>query len=359
MIPKELVFKAYKTVKANSGTAGIDQQTLDDFDCDLKDNLYQLWNRLSSGSYFPPPVKAVSIAKKDGGERVLGIPTVSDRIAKMVVKMVFEPLVEPSFYPDSYGYRPNKSALEAIGITRQRCWKYNWVVEFDIKGLFDNIDHTLLMKAVRKHTQEKWIILYIERWLKAPMQLADGTLLARDKGTPQGGVISPVLSNLFLHYAFDVWMSRHHSTQPWCRYADDGLIHCWTEQPAIQIMDALAKRLTACKLELHSTKTKIVYCKDGTRKGQYATTEFTFLGYTFRRRLTFNSKRQSIFVNFTLAVSHEARKAMQAEVRSWRLRPRSDLKIKDIAALVNPILRGWITYYGAYHRSALSPVQEL
>jgi len=357
IIPKDLVVKAYKLVKANAGAAGVDQQTLADFDKNLKDNLYKLWNRLSSGSYFPPPVKAVPIPKKQGGgERILGVPTVADRIAQMVVKMMFEPTVEPYFYPDSYGYRPNKSALDAVGVTRQRCWKYDWCLEFDIKGLFDNIDREMLMKAVRKHTDNKWVTLYIERWLKAPMQLPDGSLVQRTKGTPQGGVISCILSNLFLHYVFDAWMTKHHPEAPWCRYADDGLVHCKTELEALQILAALKERFEMCKLELHSTKTKIVYCKDGSRKGQYIRMEFDFLGYTFRRRLVKNSKRNSMFVSFTPAVSQKAQKSMRAETRKWGLRNRTDLGLNDIANMYNPILRGWIGYYGRYCPSSLYPV---
>lgn len=355
-IPKDLVVKSYKLVKANAGSAGFDQESLADFDKNLKDNLYKLWNRMSSGSYFPPPVKAVAIPKKQGGERILGIPTVSDRIAQMVVRLLFEEDVESCFYPDSYGYRPNKSALDAIGVTRQRCWRYNWVVEYDIKGLFDNIDHTLLMKAVRKHTDNKWVILYIERWLKAPMQSPDGTLLERTKGTPQGGVISPVLSNLFLHYVFDAWMSRHHPTIPWCRYADDGLVHCRTEQEAIHILDALSERFADCKLELHPKKTKIVYCKDGSRRDDYPQTEFDFLGYTFRRRLMRNTKQNCMFVGFTPAVSKTALKSMRAETRRRGLRNRTDLELKDIAKYYNPVLRGWMQYYGKYTPSAMDPV---
>jgi RNA-directed DNA polymerase len=347
------VVNAYKLVKANGGAAGVDQQSLLDFDNNLKDNLYKLWNRLSSGSYFPPPVKAVPIPKKQGGERILGVPTVSDRISQMVIKLMFEATVESYFYPDSYGYRPNKSALDAVGVTRQRCWQYNWCLEFDIKGLFDNIDHELLMKAVRKHTDNKWVILYIERWLKAPMQLPDGSLVERTKGTPQGGVVSPVLSNLFLHYVFDAWMGKNHPTAPWCRYADDGLVHCRTEQEAQHILAELTVRFETCKLELHPTKTKIVYCKDGSRKGHYPQTEFTFLGYTFRRRVVRNSKRNSKFVSFTPAVSKEALKSMRAETRKGGIRNRPDLGLNEIATMYNPILRGWINYYGRYCPSAL------
>ncbi len=355
-IPKALVVKAYELVKANKGAAGVDQQTLSDFDKHLKDNLYRIWNRLSSGSYFPPAVKAVPIPKKQGGERILGIPTVSDRIAQMVVKLVFEPMIEPHFHPDSYGYRPNKSALDAIGVTRERCWRYNWVIEYDIKGLFDNIDHELLMKAVRKHTSNKWVVLYIERWLKAPMQLPDGTLIERTQGTPQGGVISPVLSNLFLHYVVDAWMSRTHPTVKWCRYADDGLIHCRTEQEAQRLLAELKRRFEECKLELHPTKTKIIYCKDGQRKDEYLQTEFDFLGYTFRPRLVKGSKRNQLFVGFNPAVSKAALKSMRALTRDRDYRNQADLELKDIANMANPVLRGWLAYYGRYSPSSLYPV---
>jgi group II intron reverse transcriptase/maturase len=224
-IDKRLVYEAYKAVKSNAGAAGVDGETIAQFEADLQNNLYKLWNRMSSGSYFPPPVRAVSIPKKSGGQRILGVPTVADRVAQMVVKQLIEPDLEPIFLADSYGYRPRKSALDAVGVTRQRCWKYDWVLEFDIKGLFDNIDHELLLRAVRKHVTCKWALLYIERWLTAPMEQDDGTRIARTCGTPQGGVISPILSNLFMHYTFDLWMTRTHPDLPWCRYADDGLVH--------------------------------------------------------------------------------------------------------------------------------------
>jgi RNA-directed DNA polymerase len=220
-ISKKVVYDAFLRVKANKGSAGIDEKSIEEFEVNLKDNLYKLWNRMSSGSYFPPAVKAVEIPKKAGGTRTLGIPTVADRIAQMVVKLYFEPLVEPFFHEDSYGYRPNKSAIQALEITRKRCWKYNWVLEFDIKGLFDNIDHGLLMKAVKKHTNNKWVKLYINRWLKAPFQTKEG-VIERTSGTPQGGVISPVLANLFLHYTFDKWMTINHPNNSFARYADDG-----------------------------------------------------------------------------------------------------------------------------------------
>lgn len=349
------MLEAFKLIKANAGAAGVDRQSLADFEEDLKNNLYKLWNRLSSGSYFPPPVKAVTIPKKSGGERILGVPTVADRIAQMVVKLTFEPQVEPYFLSDSYGYRPKKSALDAVGITRERCWQYDWLLEYDIRGLFDNLDHTLLMKAVKKHTDNKWIILYIERWLKTPMQLSDGSLQENTKGVMQGGVISPVLSNLFLHYVFDVWMKKKHPNIPWCRYADDGLAHCKTEQQAQKLLAELKQRFEECGLELHPGKTKIVYCKDGRRKEEYSKIEFDFLGYTFRRRLVKNSKCNSMFISFTPAVSKSALKSMRAETRKLNLRNRTDLNLTDIAIMCNPILRGWINYYGRYCRSGLYP----
>jgi len=355
-ISKHLVVEAYKLVKANGGSAGIDGQTLEDFEKNLKNNLYKIWNRMSSGCYMPPPVKAVAIPKKSGGERILGVPTVADRIAQTVVKLTFEPLVEPHFFEDSYGYRPGKSALDAVGITRQRCWKQDWVLEFDIKGLFDNIDHELLMKAVRKHTTCKWTILYIERWLKAPLQYADGAINERSRGTPQGGVVSPVLANLFLHYVFDAWMKKNHPGVLWCRYADDGLVHCTSQRQAFEILEELRKRFLECGLELHPNKTKIVYCKDGSRKKKYENISFDFLGYRFRPRLVKNSKRNSMFVSFTPAVSPVAIKAMRQSVRKANIRNRTDLNLDDIARWYNPILRGWFEYYGKYSPSAMYPV---
>lgn len=356
IIPKQLVVEAFKAVKANAGATGVDRQSIEEFERNLKDNLYKVWNRMSSGSYFPPPVKAVEIPKKNGGIRILGVPTVSDRVAQMVVKLTFEPCVESVFLPDSYGYRPGKSALDAVGITRKRCWQYNWILEYDIKGMFDNISHELLLRAVRKHTECKWVILYIERWLKAPLQLADGTLVERTKGTPQGGVVSPVLCNLFMHYAFDLWMGRTFPQAPWCRYADDGLVHCKTEQEARDIKAALAERLAECGLEMHPDKTRIVYCKDGRRKGGYPETKFDFLGYTFRARRVQNRTDNSIFVGFTPAVSSKAMKAMRQATRGSNLRNRSDLSLQEIARIHNPVLRGWLEYYGRFHPSAMSPV---
>lgn len=358
IISKQLVVEAYQRVKANAGAAGIDQQTVDDFNRNLKDNLYKIWNRMASGTYFPPAVRAVSIPKASGGERILGIPTVSDRIAQMIVKLTFEPLVEPYFLEDSYGYRSNKSALDAVGVVRQRCWKYDWVLEFDIKGLFDNIDHELLMKAVKKHTNNPWVILYIERWLKAPKQRQDGVMVERTCGVPQGGVISPILSNVFLHYVFDVWMRRHYPSAPWCRYADDGVIHCKTEMEAYYIRAHLEQRLIDCKLELHPEKTRIIYCKDQNRKKKYSNTKFTFLGYEFRRRSAKHQTGGIFFLSFLPAISQEAKKSIRTTLRGLKLRRRSDVSLEYIAQKLNPVLRGWINYYGRYTPSALNPVMR-
>lgn len=356
-ISKWEVWEAYRRVKANKGAAGVDEQSIADFERKLKDNLYKLWNRLSSGSYFPPPVRSVKIPKADGGERKLGIPTVSDRIAQMVVKLRLEPEVDHLFHVDSYGYRPEKSALDAVGQARQRCWRYDWVVDLDIKGFFDNIDHELLMRAVRKHAKDKWVVLYIERWLKASVQEEDGTLVPREKGTPQGGVISPLLANLFLHYAFDEWVRRSYPHLPFERYADDAIVHCRTEREARQVRAAIAARLQECRLELHPEKTKVVYCKDDDRRGNYPNEKFDFLGYTFRPRRSKN-RHGKYFINFTPAVSDKAGKAIRAEIRSWKLHLRSDKAIEDLSRMFNPIIRGWLQYYGRYYRSALYPLMR-
>ena len=354
-ISKQVVWEAYKRVKANKGVAGTDDESIADFEINLKGNLYKIWNRMSSGSYFPPPVRVVEIAKKDGGQRKLGVPTVSDRIAQMVAKLYFEPQVEAYFHPDSYGYRPGKSAIEAIETARQRCWRFDWILDLDIKAFFDEIDHKLLMRAVRKHTDCRWLLLYIERWLKAPAQLEDGTLVSRGKGSPQGSVISPLLANLFLHYAFDEWMRRNNSSIPFERYADDILVHCKSEGQARWIKSAIEKRLQQCRLQLHPQKTKIVYCKDSSRRGNYSNEKFDFLGYTFRPRLS-KSRRGEFFVNFSPAVGDEAAKSIRREIRGWRIHRMSDKSIEDLSRIFNPVLRGWINYYGRFYKSALYPI---
>ncbi len=354
-ISKRQVWEAYKLVKSNQGAAGVDGQTLTEFDEDATNNLYKLWNRMASGSYMPPAVKRVEIPKANGGTRPLGIPTVSDRIAQMVVKQALEPKLEPQFHKDSYGYRPGKSAREAIAQTRQRCWKYAWVVEIDIKGFFDNIDHTLLLKAVRHHTRERWIVMYIERWLKAPVRMPDGTVEQRTRGTPQGGVISPLLANLFLHYVFDRWMQRHHADIRFERYADDCVCHVQNQKQAQALIEELGKRFGQCGLELHPQKTRAVYCKDADRRENHPETNFDFLGYTFRPRLSKNWKGKT-FVNFSPAVSTKAGKRIRQEIRSWNLQERSDKTLEDLARMFNAKIRGWVNYYSAFYKSALYPI---
>jgi group II intron reverse transcriptase/maturase len=351
-IAKREVWEAFKGVKAKQGAAGVDGQSIEEFEKDLSNNLYKLWNRMSSGSYFPPPVRRVDIPKPDGRVRPLGIPTVADRVAQMVVKQYLEPILEPHFHPDSYGYRPGKSALEAVGVARKRCWRYHWVLDLDIKSFFDTIDHELLMRAVRKHTDCRWVLLYVERWLKAPVQLSDGTMIDRKKGIPQGGVISPLLSNLFLHYVFDKWMERYFPGLPFERYADDVICHCMSERQAKNLLHAIKRRLAECRLELNLQKTKIVYCKNSNRKGSYGNESFDFLGFTFRPRLSKN-RHGMYFVSFSPAVSNKATKAMRQTIRSWNLPRCSDKSLEDFSRMFNPIIRGWINYYGAYYKSAL------
>jgi RNA-directed DNA polymerase len=355
-ISKWVVWEAYKRVKANRGAAGVDRQSLEDFEKDLKNNLYKIWNRMSSGSYFPPPVRLVEIPKGQGGTRPLGIPTVADRIAQMVAKIYLEPLVEPHFHPDSYGYRPGKSALDAVGTARKRCWRQDWAIDLDIKGFFDNLDHELLLRAVRQHTDLPWVILYIQRWLVAPVEHPDGRLEARTKGSPQGSVISPLLANLFLHYAFDAWMQRTYPHIQFERYADDVVIHAATKAQAEFLLEAVRKRLEQCNLQMHPEKTKIVYCQDSDRRGTHDHIQFDFLGYTFRPRRAKN-RWGKFFVSFLPGISNKAAKRIRATVRDWRLgATRNNQSLEDIAGFVNPHVRGWVNYYGRYYRSALYPV---
>ena len=351
-ISKTMVSKAFKRVKQNKGEAGVDNQSIKEFESNIKLNLYRIGRRMASGSYFPPPVKGVKIPKKNGGERTLGIPTVSDRIAQMVVKQYLEPRLEKIFHKDSYGYRPRKSALEAVGVVRKRCWKYSWVLELDIKGLFDNIDHSLLMKAVRHHTipKEKWVVLYIERWLKAEM-IKGKEVIKRTKGTPQGGVISPLLANLFLHYAFDKWIEKSHKQTPFVRYADDAVIHCKSKQEAENIKASLKERLKEVGLELHEKKTSIVYCGRKRREGEKRS--FDFLGYTFCPRPAKNKKGE-LFIGFLPAISKDAQKNINQQIRKWGIRKKSGVSLENIAKFLNPKIRGWSNYYGKYYPSKMN-----
>lgn len=353
-ISKWEVWEAYEQVRANKGAPGVDGVTIAEFEEDLAGNLYKIWNRMSSGSYFPPPVAAVSIPKPNGqGTRMLGVPTVADRVAQTVVARRLEGKVEPIFHPDSYGYRPKRSALDAVATCRQRCWKYDWAIDMDVQAFFDSVPWDLMLKAVQAHTDQAWVVLYVKRWLAAPLAHSDGTLEQRDRGTPQGSAVSPVLANLFLHYAFDAWMGREFPDVPFERYADDAVVHCVSQAQAQQVLQAITTRLEEVGLVLHPTKTKVVYCKDGKRRGSYQDTSFTFLGYTFRARAA-RGRGGKVFTSFLPAVSKDALKRLTLTVRRWRLHRRTDLGLAELAQMINPIIRGWMNYYGAFYRSALS-----
>jgi RNA-directed DNA polymerase len=352
-ISKWAVLSAWTKVRDNKGAAGVDGVSIQAFEKKLNNNLYRIWNRMSSGSYMPPPVQRVMIPKDDGGQRPLGIPTVGDRVAQMVVKMELEPKVEPLFHPDSYGYRPRKSALDAVGTCRKRCWRYDWVVDLDIKGFFDNIDHSLMMHAVGKHTDSPWMLLYIERWLKAPAEAEDGTLIARDRGTPQGGVISPLLANIFLHHVFDEWISRQYPGCPFERYADDVVIHCSSHEQALEVKAAVQERLRRCKLEAHPVKTRLVYCRSDRRPPDETTpVQFDFLSYSFRPRMA-KARNGRLFTGYLPAISRNAARAIAEEIRSWKLHRKSDKELSDLSRMFNPKIRGWVAYFGRYYRSAL------
>jgi RNA-directed DNA polymerase len=355
-IPKQLVWQAWKSVKANGGAAGADGVTIEMFEKDLKDNLYKVWNRMSSGTYFPPPVRAVEIPKSSGGTRILGVPTVGDRVSQTVAAMALGPRTEAIFHGDSYGYRPGKGALDAVGRCRERCWARDWVIDLDVSKFFDSVPWDLMVKAVQANVthEQRWIVLYVRRWLAAPIVMPGGRTQARDKGTPQGSAISPVLANLFMHYAFDTWLEREFPAVMFERYADDAVVHCATERQAREVLAALEQRMAEVGLQLHPDKTRIVYCKDGKRRRRdCAETSFTFLGYTFRARNAPDRDGTSMFTGFLPAVSKDALKRMSEEVRSWRIHLRTTTDLQDLAAWINPIVRGWMTYYGRYYRTAL------
>lgn len=356
-IPKQLVWEAYRRVKANRGAAGVDGESLRQFEADRRNQLYKIWNRLSSGSYFPPPVRVVEIEKTGGGIRPLGIPTVADRVAQAVVRLVLEPGVDAQFHDDSFGYRRGRSAHQAIARARERCWVYDWVVDLDIKGFFDNLPHELVERAVARHTSLSWVRLYIARWLRAPVQRPDGTIEQRTKGTPQGGVISPLLANLFLHYAFDCWMQRRYPVVPFERYADDVIVHCRSEGDAHRVLAAIRERLAACGLELHPTKTRIVYCKDGRRRRQYEQVSFDFLSYTFRARPA-RPRRGKPFLGFLPAVSRKRAQTIRQRIAEWRLTSRTSQTLRDLAVLTDAVVRGWLNYYGRLYRRACHRVLQ-
>ena len=356
-IPKPMVWEAYRRVAANKGAPGVDGQSLERFEADLENNLYKIWNRMSSGTYFPPPVRAVEIPKPHGGGvRTLGVPTVADRVAQTVVAMHLGERAEPRFHPDSYGYRPGKSAHEAVSTCRVRCWKNDWLIDLDVQKFFDEVPWDLVVKAVEAVTDAPWVLLYVKRWLAAPLQQPDGTLVERDEGTPQGSAVSPILANLFMHYAFDTWMTRNYPGCPFERYADDGVVHCKSRRQAECVLAGITTRMNEVGLRLHPEKTRVVYCKDSNRGGKHEHTTFTFLGFTFRPREAINSKNGSHFTSFQPAISPEALKAKSAELRALRIHRHTNLSLDDLAGWLNPIIAGWINYYGRFYRSALYPL---
>jgi group II intron reverse transcriptase/maturase len=356
-IPKRLVWDAWLKVKGNGGAAGADGVSIEQFEQDLRKNLYKLWNRMSSGSYFPGPVRAVEIPKK-GGTRVLGIPNVVDRIAQTVVVLVLEPDAERAFHDDSYGYRPGRSPIDAVRVCRERCWRKDWVVDLDVKAFFDSVPWDLMLKAVARHTDQKWVLLYVERWLKAPMLMPGGALTTRVKGTPQGGPASPLIANIFLHYGFDLWMAREFPAVQFERFADDVVVHCVTERQARQVRAAIGSRMVDIGLELHPDKSKIVYCKDSKRRQEYDLVSFTFCGYTFRPRKAYDRWRGKAYTRFLPAVAAEKLTMMSRKADSWRLHRHTTWTLEDLAKEVNPALAGWLNYFTVFYPSAVIPIGQ-
>jgi RNA-directed DNA polymerase len=357
-IPKMLVWDAWLKVKENGGAAGPDGVTIQQFEGNLIGNLYKLWNRMSSGSYFPGPVRMVEIPKP-GGTRILGIPNVADRVAQAVAVMVLEPVVDPVFHDDSYAYRPGRGPLDAVAVCRKRCFKNDWVIDLDITKFFDTVPWDLITKAVAHHLQEdqKWVLLYVERWLKAPLRQPDGSLTNRERGTPQGAVVSPLLANLFMNYAFDAWMAREFRAVPFERYSDDIVVHCVSERQACYVQAAIARRLAEVGLELHPGKTRLVYCKDSKRRGTYENTSFTFLGYTFRPRKAFNKNTGEAFTGFLPGVSRAKLTQMSRRVRAWRPLRHTTNTLDDLARGTKPVVRGWLAYFTAFYPTAVIPVR--
>lgn len=356
-ISKHLVYESYKAVASHKGAAGVDGVCQSEFDKDLKNNLYKIWNRLSSGSYFPPAVRSVEIPKRAGGKRPLGIPTISDRIAQGVIKRLIEPRFESVFHKDSYGYRPKKSAHDALRACRMRTWKTDWVVDLDIKGFFDNIDHDKLMVGVSQLVKEEWILVYLRRWLEAKVSKS-GHLEPRTKGTPQGGVISPLLANIFLHYTFDKWMNKYYPSIEFERYADDIVVHTRSQEESEQLLEKIAERFEECGLQIHPEKSKVVYCKDRKRTGNYRRTSFDFLGFTFRPRLAAN-KKGMYYVGFLPGISHSSARSIRREIKRWRLQDKVKARKEDIAKYINPKVQGWINYYSLFNKRDLNKIFQL
>jgi RNA-directed DNA polymerase len=359
-ISRQMDWEAYQKVRSNRGSAGVDAISMQEFDTNRSKHLYKLWNRMASGSYFPPPVKEVEIPKKDGSVGKLGIPTISDRVGQMVNKMFIEPRLETVFSPNSYGYRPHKNAHQALAKVRENCWKQNWIIDLDIKGFFDNIDHNKLMLAVEKHIPENWVKFYIKRWLEALVFTVSGDLIQKQgKGTPQGGVISPLLANLFLHYAFDKWLENTDKSVQFSRYADDVIIHCKSEAHAERILNLVHQRMESVGLELHPQKTKIVYCRDHRRKGKFPVVKFDFLGYSFQPRTAFSKKKGGLFLGYDCAISISSRKRIADKLEELNVNKLSFKSIVGVAQYLNPMIRGWVHYYGKFKMNELIKVFRL
>lgn len=355
-ITRSMVWRAYKKVRSNKGSAGVDGESLRSFEKHQEDNLYKLWNRLTSGSYFPKAVKEVSIPKKDGRKRKLGIPTVEDRIAQQVIKDYLEVRFEKEFHDNSYGYRPLRSAHQALAQVRKNVWKRDWVIDMDIKGFFDEVSHELLMKALEKHVEERWVKMYIRRWLEAPIETeAKETIYRTGKGTPQGGVISPLLANLFLHYVFDKWMSIEYPNLMFVRYADDIIVHCSTKGEAETVLKSIKERMAKCRLQLHEQKTKIVFCKKYKKRSTHKTVKFDFLGYSFQPRAT-AMKTGQMFLGYDCAISQSSKSRILAEIRSTQFQRWTNRSIEEIAAFFNSKFTGWINYFGKFRKHELYPL---
>jgi group II intron reverse transcriptase/maturase len=355
-ITRSMVWQAYKKVRRNKGSGGVDGISLKTYENNLEDNLYKLWNRLTSGSYFPKAVREVSIPKKDGKQRKLGIPTISDRIAQQVIKDYLEGRFEREFHNNSYGYRPMKSAHQALEEVRKNVWKLDWVVDMDIKGFFDEVSHELLMKALIKHVPENWVLMYIKRWLESPKETTSKELVYREgKGTPQGGVISPLLANLFLHYVFDKWMGKTYPELMFVRYADDIIVHCRTEREAEKVIEAIKSRMSACQLRLHEVKTKIVYCKKYKNRSANKTVKFDFLGFSFQPRPT-ASRDGKMFLGYDCAISQSSKNKILSEIRSTKFQRWTFRRIEEIAEFFNAKILGWINYYGKFRKHRLNPL---
>lgn len=359
-ISRQMVWAAYKKVRSKGEGAGVDAISMDEFDMGRSKHLYKLWNRLASGSYYPPAVKEVEIPKKDGKKRKLGIPTISDRIAQMVIKDYLEPRFEEIFSPNSYGYRPNKSAHQAVSSVRENIRINDWVIDLDIKGFFDNIDHEKLKLALEKHVPETWAKMYIKRWLNMPVQKKTGEIAVKQgKGTPQGGVISPLLSNLFLHYVLDKWLEKTDAAISFVRYADDAIIHCKTKAHAELTLQRINERMKQCGLELHPEKTKLVYCRDYRRRDKYPVVKFDFLGFTFQPRPTMSKKTGLLFLGYDCAISISSRKQIADKLEELGITNSSFNSIVGLAQFLNPYIRGWVNYYGKFRISELSKVFRL